>query len=94
MQYIYIFQNKKKPQEAYRASRKQKKKRILKVNYSAVTAERGATMQAQLCEMKQKLKEESTAQTMIQAKLQVESATHAEMEALHKAKELMQTFCL
>jgi hypothetical protein len=62
--YIYI-QNKKTPQEAYRASRKQKKKRILKVNYSAVTAKRGATMQAQLCEMKQKLQEESTAQTMI-----------------------------
>jgi hypothetical protein len=43
-------------------------------------------MQLQLGEMKQKLQEESTAQTMIQAQLQVESAARAEMEALHKAK--------
>jgi hypothetical protein len=51
-------------------------------------------MKAQLCEMKQKLQEESTAHTTIQAQLQVDSAEHTEMEALHKAKELMQTFCL
>jgi hypothetical protein len=69
---------KKKPQD--RASRKQRKKRVLKVNYSAVTAERGATIQSQLGEMKQKLQEERTAQTMIQAQLQVESAALAEME--------------